>query len=273
MSRRYWTEDRCLEEALKYSTKKHWRISNEASLKAAVDLGIYDKCTRHMPIRKKNPTKYSLEECQRIAKNFSSRQEWKNNHPSSYKCALGQGWYEACVAHMKKLKGEWSTLEKCKEIASRYSTISEWRKQHNSSYAFASKKKWTNDCAAHMKSPTREGSIEKEILNFVKKYYTSSKTARFKVNNIKYYATCFELDIYVPELKAGIEFDGKYWHSNSALRKRFPSWPAQAVSDYHKIKDSFFKSIGISVIHIKEEDWLLDKQAQLNKILKFIGAL
>ena len=48
----------------------------------------------------------------------------------------------------------------------------------------------------------------------------------------------FELDIYIPKLKVGIEYDGAYWHRDKALKE--------------KQKDSYFSSKGIRVIHITE---------------------
>lgn len=46
-----------------------------------------------------------------------------------------------------------------------------------------------------------------------------------------------ELDIYIPELKAGIEYDGKRFHTNREKERK---------------KDLFFQKKGIRVIRIKE---------------------
>ena len=54
-----------------------------------------------------------------------------------------------------------------------------------------------------------------------------------------------ELDIYVPEFALAIEFNGLYWHNEKANKD---------VS-YHQNKTTACKNIGISLIHIFEDEW------------------
>jgi len=54
----------------------------------------------------------------------------------------------------------------------------------------------------------------------------------------------FELDVYVPSLKIGIEFNGVYWHSDKYKEK-----------SYHAAKTAFFYKKGIRVIHVFECFW------------------
>ena len=63
-----------------------------------------------------------------------------------------------------------------------------------------------------------------------------------------------EIDIYIPSLKLGFEFNGNYWHS-SDLKYYL----------YHQEKSILAKSKGINLIHIFEYEWL-NKQ----RILKFL---
>ena len=53
-----------------------------------------------------------------------------------------------------------------------------------------------------------------------------------------------ELNIYLPDLNLGIEFNGLYWHSEEKLDK-----------NYHLNKLNYFKEKNISVINIWEDDW------------------
>jgi len=56
----------------------------------------------------------------------------------------------------------------------------------------------------------------------------------------------FELDIYIPDLKLGFEFNGLYWHSSEV----------KPDPNYHLNKSKFFKdNFGINVVHIFEDDW------------------
>ena len=95
---------------------------------------------------------------------------------------------------------------------------------------------------------------EKEILNFIKENYNDIILENHKINNK-------ELDIYLPKLKIGIEYNGLYWHSELHKNK-----------NYHKDKSEFFEKNGINLIHIWEDDWLYKKEIVksmlLNKICK-----
>ena len=54
-----------------------------------------------------------------------------------------------------------------------------------------------------------------------------------------------EIDIYLPDLKLGIEFNGLWWHSD----KYKDRW-------YHINKTKYFNERGIRIIHIWEDDWV-----------------
>jgi len=68
-----------------------------------------------------------------------------------------------------------------------------------------------------------------------------------------------EIDIYLPDFSLGIEINGLYWHSEIHKGK-----------NYHIDKTNFFKSNGIKILHIWEDDWLsradIVKSIILNKI-------
>ena len=54
----------------------------------------------------------------------------------------------------------------------------------------------------------------------------------------------YEIDIFIPSLNIGIEFDGKYWHSSEVLPR-----------DYHLNKTKLCEEKGIKLIHIFEWEW------------------
>jgi very-short-patch-repair endonuclease/Zn ribbon nucleic-acid-binding protein len=93
---------------------------------------------------------------------------------------------------------------------------------------------------------------EKEVLLFIKSFFTRKiqENRKFNTNGMRY-----ELDIYIPSLKIGIEFDGLYWHSESKVGKK-----------YHINKTNFFKSKGIRVLHIFEDEWMNKKDIVKSKI-------
>lgn len=68
-------------------------------------------------------------------------------------------------------------------------------------------------------------------------FYLSKITNAF--NRYLYDDKC-EIDIWLPELNTGIEYDGAFWHASSAVKER------------EKKKDRFFMDQGIRLIRIKE---------------------
>lgn len=88
---------------------------------------------------------------------------------------------------------------------------------------------------------------EKEIVNFIKSFGFEVIENSRKIISPK------ELDIYVPELKLAIEFDGIFWHSFKD-------------KDYHNSKTEECEKKGIKLLHIFETDWLLKKDIILSII-------
>lgn len=115
--------------------------------------------------------------------------------------------------------------------------------------------------------------MEQELFSIIKSYYTSTK--KHKTRNIRIkdrpHIGGFDIDIYIPELNKGIEFDGKYFHSIVGLSRGLPKWPKKDIEQYHAIKDNYFKSKGILILHIKEEEWKANKQEMVYKCLAFLS--
>ena len=69
-----------------------------------------------------------------------------------------------------------------------------------------------------------------------------------------------EIDIYLPELKLGFEFNGLYWHSSDKKDK-----------NYHIDKTEHFKEREIRIIHIWEDDWTFKQEILKSMIKNIIG--
>jgi hypothetical protein len=70
----------------------------------------------------------------------------------------------------------------------------------------------------------------------------------------------YEIDIYLPELNIGFEFNGLFWHS-----EKFRN------SEYHLKKWKISKEVGIDVYSIWEDDWMLKEDIVKSFILNKIG--
>lgn len=68
-------------------------------------------------------------------------------------------------------------------------------------------------------------------------YYSNSHKALSRYSENK-----FEIDIYIPSISAGIEYDGYFYHNPEAARKRETQ------------KNDYYKSKGVRIIRIKESD-------------------
>lgn len=121
--------------------------------------------------------------------------------------------------------------------------------------------------------PARKSHSRKEkmLLSFVKKYFPSAKT-HFVGKIIRgHHGTGYYLDVFVPELNKGVEFNGTYWHSFEALkRKSANGWTISEIKKYHENKRKHFLKYGISYLNVRESDWDDNREECLKKILAFL---
>ena len=80
---------------------------------------------------------------------------------------------------------------------------------------------------------------ENELVNIIKSFYEGEI-----LENDNILLNGKEIDIYLPDLKIGIEFNGNYWHCDKLKE-----------NSYHKDKSLFAASKGIRLIHIWEWEW------------------
>src|SRR5699024_3806850 len=86
--------------------------------------------------------------------------------------------------------------------------------------------------------PSGFSNEEKELLEFIKENYNDEIKENYRINNK-------ELDIYIPDLKIGFEYNGFYWHSDKFKDK-----------NYHLNKLNYFQEKGINVYFIDSTDWI-----------------
>ena len=96
------------------------------------------------------------------------------------------------------------------------------------------------------------GKTQKEISNFCSEFFDTI------VENDRTILEGKEIDVLIPQINIGIEYDGFYWHceENSGKNK-----------SYHLDKTLAAKNKGINLIHIFEDEWLFKKDI-VKSILK-----
>jgi hypothetical protein len=93
---------------------------------------------------------------------------------------------------------------------------------------------------------------EEQLYEYIKLIYNKEV--------IKSYRDVLEIDIYLPELKIGFEFNGLYWHSEEWKEK-----------NYHLHKTNHFRERGIRIIHIWEDDWVSKRTIIESQIKNWLG--
>jgi hypothetical protein len=97
---------------------------------------------------------------------------------------------------------------------------------------------------------SKQSSIkEKDLALYIESIYKGQVITSFRDG--------IEIDIFLPELKLGFEFNGLYWHSEKYKQK-----------NYHLDKTDYFKSQGIRIIHIWSDDWM-DKNEIIKSQIKY----
>ena len=95
---------------------------------------------------------------------------------------------------------------------------------------------------------------ERSVYNFVKRL--CERCGYTVESNKRKYLKNYEIDVYVPELKLGIEYCGLYWHSN-----------VFKDDNYHYQKYKAAQQAGIRLIQIFENEWALKRTRLLIKAL------
>jgi len=96
---------------------------------------------------------------------------------------------------------------------------------------------------------------EKDVLAYIKTFYTGEILENYKLKNNK------EVDIYIPDKKIGIEFDGLYWHSEERGKDK----------KYHLDKTNTAFAQDIRLIHIFEDEWENNRVIVKSKLKHILG--
>lgn len=110
---------------------------------------------------------------------------------------------------------------------------------------------------------------EKELLKYIRKIYGGEI-----VENCRSELDGLEIDIYLPELKIGFEFQGDLWHANPLFFDESFVNPinGKTYEEIH-VKDDYKKRIaherGIKIIEIWENDWV-ENNRKTKRIIKNI---
>ena len=81
------------------------------------------------------------------------------------------------------------------------------------------------------------------------------------VENDRNIITPYELDVFIPEYSLAIEYCGLYWHSELVGKTR----------NYHINKLNMCKKLGIRLITVFEDEWIVNKEIVLSRLKTILG--
>jgi very-short-patch-repair endonuclease len=267
-------------EGLKFTSKIEFMTKSPRIYHAAYKRGLLPLICAHMS---DSNIIWDLESCIKEAKKYKTRRAFCLRNAAAYSYAVRNKLLSIVCAHMPEIQYssgkdhynfKW-TFDKLQEEALKYTKKSLFAKHSPAAYLATGRAKILNIICSHMEKDRSSSLMEWELFDAIKPLFSSIKKLRdrkVKIKN-KPFIYGFDVDIFIPELKLGIEFDGTYTHSFKKMRKdkRKAKWSDEDIRNYHEIKDAWFATKGITILHIKEEDWLKDKQACIDKCLEFLG--
>jgi hypothetical protein len=270
MSLRFtWSDETLQLEANKYTTRKSFQLGSPGGYTTARKRRLLDKICGHMlPSASKA---YTLEEIQIEASKYSKRGDFAKNSPSIYMAAWTKKILNSVCLHMDKIY--YCTKESALQEALKYNTRNSFKNGSPSEYSAARRMNLLEEVCHHMKKKSTVSVAERELLGVIKAIFLSArelKVRKIKIKN-KPHIKGFDIDIFISDLSRGIEFDGTYYHSFNGLKRSRPNWPDEDLRNYHDLKDQYFATKGIRVLHIKEEEWKKDKEDCIKRCLIFLG--
>lgn len=94
----------------------------------------------------------------------------------------------------------------------------------------------------------RKSSGQKQLYEFIKSTFPNETVIEeytFQEGSQK------KIDIYIPSMKVGFEFNGEYWHSDSVINYNY----GLSSYEFHKKRKDSLKSKNINLLYVWEDDW------------------
>lgn len=269
--RKKWDDKSVQQEALKYNKRLDFQILSRGAYGYAKKNKMLDKICAHMD---NILTEWTYDLLKKESLKYNDKNSFRKHNPNAYRVVCKRKLIQDLCSRMGKyIHLKKYSYEDIKKEALKYKTRAEFNEHSPNQYRIALHRNIVDEICAHMPVVSASSRSEKDLFVVIKMHFPKAQKLidrKVKIDN-KPHIKGFEIDIYIPELRKGIEFDGTYFHSVLGLERGRPHWPKEDVRNYHKIKDEYFKSKDIELLHITEEDWLKNKEECVNKCFKFLG--
>jgi len=121
--------------------------------------------------------------------------------------------------------------------------------------------------------PRNKGSYaEKEIFEFIKSLNILKNNKDLIIeSSIWKIIKPLELDIYIPDLKIAIEYDGIWYHSEECDFHLINEKHPYSIQTYHLYKTQRCEELEIQLIHIFEDEWLFKQEIVKSRLKQILG--
>jgi hypothetical protein len=276
LSRPKYSPEELKEIASQYKTRSGFEHGNVGAYNSARKQNLMNEICTHMEVKWEK--KWDFESIQKEALKYTTRKDFGKYSRGAYKAAQRLNIINDTCGHAKSKSVRYTTTnsklnnEQIKEKATKFASRFEFQKESPSAYSAALRRNILDQVCSHMKLSSNISLPERNLFDLIKEKYPKAqrlKDRKVKIAN-KPHIKGLELDIYIPELRKGIEFDGSYWHSIEGLKRSRADWPHEDLENYHQIKDEYFKSRNIELLHISEMDWKENKENCIKKCFDFL---
>lgn len=267
----HYTDEELAQLASKYDRPAKFKKDYPSAYTIARNRGIWEKISTHMKRRKR---KWLKEEVAELIKKYNTIKDFAEHQSGAYSAAKKGGYLREISTHMTILWEEKWNEETLTELCLNYTKKSKLQKDFPGARLAADRLGIWDKISAHMEKGNRTSGPELELLNTLKVYFPHLKKKMFQITVLdKPLIHAFELDIFDPKAKRGIEYDGTHWHSEEKLieMKTKIGWSREDAINYHQIKDdALWDCHSVKVIHVTEKDWKADKEACVQRCLTFL---
>jgi Zn ribbon nucleic-acid-binding protein len=135
-----WTEETCREEALKYKTRKDFRVNSRGAFDKAQECGWLETYT--WLFHHKSHSDWTYESCKEEAAKYPNRNEFGKHAYGAYTVARENGWLDDFYPVPLRRVLDYET---CKTLAAQYKSKSELIANDKSLYGTLLKKGWLDE--------------------------------------------------------------------------------------------------------------------------------
>ena len=140
----YWTYDRCLEEAKKYTVKARFEEGSPCACQTARRNGWLDDYTWLKKSDNKPSRYWTYNRCKEEAQKYTVKEHFAKGSPGAYGAAVRNKWLDDWFENSTNPNGYWN-YENCYKEAQKYSNKSQFIFGNNSAYNSARKHGWLKD--------------------------------------------------------------------------------------------------------------------------------